>query len=166
MDMLPLPVLEASKPSQDDIRILTPEEIQQYVKPGYDATGNPLPNSAESLFVGVIRDGKVVASLGLQIKLHAQPLQIEDGYASVLPSLIATAEKIILERSGPQWVYLFAPAGKLAQIAHHFGMQTEQWVVMSKLVAPEIPPKFNVVVEMTVPQMDLPLAPEPEGTVQ
>ena len=82
MKMLPI---ESPVPA-DDIRELTPEEIRKYVEPGYLATGNVLPNPAQSTFVGVIRGGRVVASLGLQVKLHAQPLQIEEGHASVLPA--------------------------------------------------------------------------------
>jgi len=158
--MIPLIPPPISESLTDDIRELTPEEIAKYVKPGYDATGNTLPDPRYSTFVGVIKAGRVVASIGLQIKLHAQPLQIEDGYANVLPLLIRRTEEIILSRSGPQWVYLFTPAGKLTQLASHFGMQLEPWCVLSKLVAPEIPSKFEAVSEMKVPQMDLPLSDE------
>jgi hypothetical protein len=156
IDMLPPPTT-ASQPEGDCVRQLTPEEIQQYVKPGYDATNNPLPDPAYSTFVGVLRRGRVVASIGLQLKLHAQPLQIEDGYASVLPQLVEGAEKIILERTGPQWVYLFTPAGRLAQIASAMGMQLEPWVVMSKLVAPPQPSRIVVddIPSLTVEPEDL-----------
>ena len=144
IDMLPLPTTP-TQPEGDCERELTPEEIQQYVKPGYDATNNPLPDPAISTFVGVFRGGKVVASIGLQLKLHAQPLQIEDGHASVLPMLVKAAERIILQRTGPQWIYLFTPAGRLAQIASSMGLQLEPWVVMSKLV--NYPEPSRVVVD-------------------
>ena len=156
MKMLPV---EDPRPS-DDVRELTPEEIKKYVEPGYLATNNSLPDPRTSTFVGVIREGRVVASLGLQVKLHAQPLQIEDGYASVLPALVRGAEDLILKRTGPQWVYLFAPAGKLAQIASCFGMQLEPWVVMSKLVMPEAPAKQPI--ELVPPLEDV----QAEGDVQ
>lgn len=144
IDMLPPPTIPTT-PEGDCERELTAEEIQQYVKPGYDATNNPLPDPAISTFVGVFRGGRVVASIGLQLKLHAQPLQIEDGHASVLPVLVAAAERIILQRTGPQWVYLFSPAGRLAQIAQHMGLALEPWVVMSKLVT--YPEPSRVVVD-------------------
>jgi len=143
IDMLPPPITP-TQPEGDCERELTPEEIQQYVKPGYDATNNPLPDPAISTFVGVIRGGRVVASIGLQLKLHAQPLQIEDGHANVLPALVKAAERIILQRTGPQWVYLFSPAGRLAQIASAMGMQLEPWCVMSKLVTYPEPSRMVV----------------------
>ena len=156
LDMLPPPTLPSS-PEGDCERELTPDEIQQYVKPGYDATNNPLPDPAISTFVGVLRGGKVVASIGLQLKLHAQPLQIEEGHANVLPALVSAAERIILQRTGPQWVYLFAPAGRLAQIASAMGMQLEPWVIMSKLVTHPEPSRVVVddVPSLTVDSSDL-----------
>ncbi len=156
IDMLPPPITP-TQPEGDCERELTPEEIQQYVKPGYDATNNPLPDPAISTFVGVIRGGRVVASIGLQLKLHAQPLQIEDGHANVLPALVEAAERIILQRAGPQWIYLFSPAGRLAQIAQHMGMGLEPWCVMSKLVT--YPEPSRVVVD-EVPSLTV----EPEDT--
>src|ERR1700685_1880416 len=132
LDMLPPPIPDI-QPEGDCERELTPNEIQQYVKPGYDATNNPLPNPATSTFMGVFRGGKVVATLGIQLKLHAEPLQIEPGHGAVLPALVASAEKLILQRAGSQYVYLFAPAGRVAQMAQAMGLQLEPWVVLSKL---------------------------------
>ena len=139
MDFLPLP-----KDVENTERELTREEVEKYVKPGFDATGNPLPDPSISTFVGVIRGGKVVASLCLQVKLHAQPLQIEEGWGSVLPALVKAAEEIIITRCGAQWVYLFCPAGRLSQLAQTMGLQLEPWCVLSKLVAPEIPVKMSI----------------------
>lgn len=136
MDFLPPPTV-----NEDSVRVLTPEEILSYVKPHYDATGNPLPDPAISTFVGVIRSGKVVAALGLQLKLHAQPLMVDEGQAAVLPALIHGAEQHILRQCGPQWTYLFVPDGRLAELAEAFEMTREPWVVMSKLVMPAAPPK-------------------------
>jgi hypothetical protein len=156
IDMLPPPNITV-QPEENCERELTAEEIQRYVKPGYDATNNPLPDPSISTFVGVFRGGKVVASIGLQLKLHAQPLQIEEGHAGVLPVLVAAAERIILQRTGPQWVYLFAPAGRLSQMASALGLQLEPWVVMSKLVT--YPEPSRVVVDdmpsLTVDASDL-----------
>lgn len=142
MDMLPPPAQSVSV--TDCERELTAEEIQSFVAPQYAATGNSLPDPANSTFIGVIRGGEVVAALGLQLKLHAQPLMISDGHSAVLPLLVKTAESIILSRIGPQWVYLFCPAGRLSQIAQSMGMQLEPWCVLSKLVAPEMPAKISV----------------------
>lgn len=155
IDMLPPP--STTQPTIDCERELTQEEIQQYVKPGYDATNNPLPDPAVSTFVGVFRGGRMVASIGLQLKLHAQPLQIEDGHANVLPALVRAAEDIILKRAGCQWIYLFSPPGRLAQIASAMGMQLEPWVVMSKLVTPPEPSRVIVdgVPSLTVEPEDI-----------
>jgi len=138
---------KASSPSTTQFRPLTPDEIESSVKPDYDVTGNPLPDPSISTFIGALQDFQVIAYLCLQVKLHAQPLVIRDGHQSVLKSLVAAAERYILATVGPQWVYLFTPAGKLAQLASTMGMQLEPWVVMSKLVQPEAPakPAFEIV---------------------
>jgi hypothetical protein len=127
----------APDPNAIERRRLTPAEVDKFVKPYYDRSENPLPNPANSFFMGVVIGGDVVASLCIQAKLHAQPLIIENGYQSVLAGLVAEAEAEILRAAGPSWVYLFAPAGKLAQLATSLGMQMEPWVVMSKYVQPE-----------------------------
>jgi hypothetical protein len=138
--MIP-PVPIAPREIVDEYRELTTEEIEQYVKPHYEASGNSLPDPRYATFVGIIRDGVVLASLGVQVKLHAQPLILSEGHANLLPRLVSLAEETILRKSGPQWVYLFAPAGKLTQLAQSMGMQLEPWCVLSKLVAPELPEK-------------------------
>jgi len=126
-----------------EFRSLRPEEIEPICGPDYAASGNPLPDPRYSTFLGAFNtDGSCVAYLCLQIKLHAQPLVIRDGWARVLPGLVAAAEAHILSTAGPQWVYLFAPAGKLSALAQSLGMQMEPWVVLSKLVQPPIPEKF------------------------
>jgi len=148
MDFLPLPNTE----SGDAVRELTPEEIESYVRPKYEATGNPLPHPSEYSFIGVIRGGQVVAALGVGVKIHAEPLMIDPGYGSVLPALVSAVEKHILSRCGPQYVYLFAPAGRTAQLAQAMGMQLEPWVVMSKLVMPKTPHKTPV--ELPLPALE------------
>lgn len=128
----------------EEARELTVEEIRQYVEPHYLASGNNLPDPRCSTFVGILRDGVVLASLGIQAKLHAQPLIISEGHGGLLPRLVRLAEETILAKSGPQWVYLFAPAGKLSQLAQSMGMQLEPWVVLSKLIQPEPPEKLAI----------------------
>lgn len=140
IEFLPAP---GSAP-EDYERELTPEEIESYVKPKYEAAGSPLPNSGESIFIGLIRGGKIVGALGVQVKIHAEPLMLDPGYAAALPALVKAAESHILSKCGPQYVYLFTPAGRIAQLAVSMGMQLEPWVVMSKLVMPEVPTKTPV----------------------
>ena len=139
IDMLPPP--EMLVPGADEVRVMTPEEIAAE-EPMFLANGTPLPNPATCVFIGVFRGGKRVAFLALQVRLHAEPMYIEPGHSDVLTKLVRFAEKFILEKTGPQWVYLFAPAGRVAQLAAAMGMQQEPWVIMSKLVAPEIPDKI------------------------
>ncbi len=139
----------ASSPPTDKIiiRPLTPEEIAEHVAPDYFATGNPLPDPAISTFLGLFTPDGKVSYLCLQLKLHAQPLVLRPGHQQFLSALVHAAESHILSTVGPTWVYLFTPAGKLAQIASAMGMQLEPWVVMSKLVQPEAPakPAFEIV---------------------
>ena len=130
-----------------ETRVLTEAEVLKYIHPIYQERGQPLPNPAVSTFIGVVRAGKVVAFLGIEAKLHAEPLWIEDGEASHLIPLVHKAEEFILSRCGPQWVYVFAPPGKVARIAEHMGMTLEPWCVYTKLVAPPIPPKPLVTLE-------------------
>lgn len=144
--------------SAEEFRVLTPEEIQtvEYV---FTEKGVSLPDPAASTFVGCVKAGKVVAFLVLQLKIHAQPLWIEDGHAAVLTQLVAKTEQTIIERVGPQWVYLFSPAGRLAQLAQSMGMQLEPWVVLSKLVVPDQP-------ILPAPIQPADLTESAEGTIQ
>jgi len=129
--------LEYLQPSTEhDIRVLTPEEIAT-VEHYFSDAGVNLPSPQESVFVGIVKDGKVMGFIVIQIRLHAEPLVLEPSQAFLLPALIRKAESVILERCGPQLVYLFAPAGKISQLAASFGMQMEPWVVMSKFVVPD-----------------------------
>ncbi len=134
--MLPLP----TKPLEDDTRVMTPEEVAAQ-RPIFEAANANIPDPATSVFIGAFRGGKCVAFLVLQIKLHAEPMYIEEGHAAVMAPLVHAAERYILEKVGPQWVYLFAPAGRVSQMAQSMGMQLEPWVVLSKLVTPPVPDK-------------------------
>lgn len=137
------PLDDAPQETGISYRELTPEEIKS-VEPVFAATGNPLPDPGISTFVGAVEDGKVVGFLVLQVKLHAQPMWIEDGKSQVFAPLVAEAERTILKKAGPTWVYLFAPAGRLSQLAQSMGLGLEPWNVLSKLVQPETPAKISV----------------------
>ena len=138
------PLLPPTEPQSGiSYRELTPEEIKS-VEPIFTATGNPLPDPGISTFVGAVENGKVIGFLVLQVKLHAQPMWIEEGHSQIFSPLVAEAERTILKKAGPQWVYLFVPAGRLSQLAQSMGMGLEPWNVLSKLVQPEIPKKIGV----------------------
>ena len=156
IDMLPKPTEQ--KVSNDSIRLLTPEEIKS-VEHIFTAQGASLPNPSVSVFIGAVKDGKVLGFLVLQLKLHAEPMYIEDGHSDLFLPLVSAAESHILKTTGPQWVYLFAPAGKVAQLATKIGMQVEPWVVLSKLVYPEMPTKSPVELQPIL-QENLPLEDE------
>jgi hypothetical protein len=130
-------------PKGEEIRELTPDEIEGYVRPQYALTGNVVPDPSVCTFIGIVRGGEVIAFLGLQIKLHSQPLWIKEGESARFTSLVHKAEEIILKKCGPQWVYLFCPPGRLVELAKHMDMTQEPWVVMSKLVMPPVPLKFE-----------------------
>lgn len=125
----------SNTPPADGVRVLTQEEIQT-VAHIFTQAGASLPDPAMSVFIGSVVGGEVVAFLVLQVRLHAEPMWIKDGHSTVFSSLVTAAERHILKTTGPQWVYLFAPAGRVQQLAHVAGMQMEPWVVMSKLVVP------------------------------
>lgn len=135
IEFLPPPV---SQPPEAGLqfRELTPTEIAS-TEHIFRATGNPLPDPAISTFIGAVEGGKVLAFLVLQIKLHAQPMWIEDGHSELFSRLVKTAEQTILRKCGATWVYLFvAPDTVLEDLAEVSGMAKEPWAVMSKLVAP------------------------------
>lgn len=141
MELLPKPVIET--PNRDGVRELTQDEIKT-VEHVFTATGNPLPDPQISTFVGAVKDGKVVGFLVLQVKLHAEPMWIEEGHSDVFTPIVHAAERTILSKAGPQFVYLFAPAGRVSQLAQSMGMQLEPWNVLSKLVQPDVPSKQPV----------------------
>lgn len=151
LELLPLPKPPAP---EMEIREMTPEEVLE-LKPIFEQRGGALPDPSISSFIGVFKRGTRVAFLCLQLKLHAQPLMIEEGHSEVFKPLISEVEKFILKKCGPQWVYTFTPAGKLTQLAQAMGMQLEPWCVMSKLVVPEAPPK-DVTVTFDIPEMPNP----------
>jgi hypothetical protein len=132
---------------------MTPAEVA-LEEPIFVENGSSLPDPATSVFLGVFRNGQRVAFLVLQLKLHAEPLYVEPGHSAVFAPLVKAAEDYILANAGPQWVYLFAPAGRISQLAASMGMQMEPFVVMSKLVAPPIPSKGPVEFNVPTPPPD------------
>jgi hypothetical protein len=141
IDLLPKPIIVRpdSEPAPTEIRELTAEEVDGYVRPEFESRGYPLPNPAMSTHVGIVDNGKVVGFLTLQVKLHAQPVSIDQAHRHMFAALCSKAEEVILQKIGPQWVYLFAPAGHMSQLAQSMGMQLEPWCVLSKFVQHETP---------------------------
>jgi hypothetical protein len=153
IDMLPPPQLTI--PGGLEIRIMTPEEVEAE-KVLFAGRGAIWPNPTSSVFMGAFKDGKRVAFLVLQVQLHAEPLYIEEGHSGVLSSLVSKCQEYILDRVGPCAVYLFAPAGRITQLATSYGFKLEPWNVMSCIVQhPE--PVNGVGIE---------LMPESESVVQ
>jgi len=142
IEMLPPPIATETPKSKDGVRELTADEIKT-VEYLFTEKGHPLPNPNESTFVGYIREGKVIGFIVLQIKLHAEPMWIENGHSDIFSALVREAERTVLRRCGPAWVYTFAPAGKVSQLAQAAGMQLEPWNVFSVLVMPETPSKTS-----------------------
>ena len=128
---------QPGQPPTHEYRELTPEEITQVAKV-FNDKGASLPDPRHSTFVGALEDGKVIGFLVLEVKLHAQPLWIDTGRSAIFPALCAAAEKVILEKVGSCWVYLFTQPGRMTQMALTQGMQVEPWTVLSKLVMPDV----------------------------
>ena len=144
IDMLPPPVLsnplKRAEPAKAEIeyRELTPTEIAT-VEHVFMAAGAVLPDPRFSTFVGAVQGDKVLGFIVLQLRLHAEPMWIEGGHSDLFQPIIKQAEATVLARSGPQWVYLFTPAGRTTQLAASMGCKLEPWCVMSKLVTHEVP---------------------------
>lgn len=123
--------------SPADVRELTADEVQSQIRPLFESNGARLPDPAISTFIGAVRDGKVVGFLCLQAVLHAEPMWIADGESAIFSRIVSEAERSILAKCGPQNVFLFAPAGRISQLAQLCGMAVEPWVVLSKFVKPD-----------------------------
>jgi len=153
LNLLPPP---SGAPAELEVRELTLAEIAT-TESVFKEAGASLPDPATSTFIGAIEGGKVVGFLVLQLRLHAEPMWIEPGKSQLFTQLVHAAEEAILRRAGPQYVYTFCPAGRVSQLAQSMGMQMEPWVVMSKLVMPEVPAKPALNLELPVD----PAEPEP-----
>lgn len=130
------------EPIQDPLspvsyRVLTPEEIER-VKPIFDERKVAMPQGG--IFIGAIENGRVIGFLVLQLKLHAEPMWIAPGKSQIFPSLVATAENYILQNSGPAYVYLFAPEGRVSEMAEAMGMTHNSEQIWYKLLG-NIPPR-------------------------
>jgi hypothetical protein len=142
-----------------EVRELTKEEIAT-VEHIFTERGHALPNPVQSTFVGAVKDGKVLGFIVLQVKLHCEPIWIEQGHSDLFTHLARVGEQIILKKIGSCWVYMFTPAGRASQLAMAMGFQMEPFCIMSKLVVPDIPGK-------PVVSLDLPLEDTPvDGGVQ
>jgi hypothetical protein len=139
MDMLPLPV---DALPELEIRELTLDE-RDLIKPVFQVQNTEMPDPRYSTILGVIRKGKIVGFGVLQLKLHAEPVYLEDGESGQFIPLVSAMEKTALQKCGPCWVYLFAPAGRVTKLAQTMGLQLEPWCVLSKLVTPEAPPRSD-----------------------
>lgn len=150
LDMLPLPARgeepreqtrDAVLDTPSPVRLLTPEEVAS-LAPIFAEAGGQMPAPEHSFVLGsVTPEGKVVAFLVVQLRVHAEPMWVEKGYERMFSSLVHTAEQTIAERvPGGCDVFLFAPAGKVSMLASRAGMRLEPWTVWSKHVEGVIAP--------------------------
>jgi len=119
-----------------EIRELTLDEIQT-LAPDFEPYG--LPDPRTSMAVGIVRDGRVLGYQFTKLMVHVQPTKLDDSLAHLFSALCRKTEEVILQKSGPTWVYVFAKPGRMAALCESRGMEVEPWVVMSKLVKPELP---------------------------
>lgn len=139
MEMLPIP--ESVDASGPEIRVLTDVELKS-LAPRFEAHGGTVPPDCGG--VGIFVNGLLVGFQLVQLRLHVQPTEIDTGYSHLFPALCRATEAAILARFGPQWVYVFTTPGRMAALAESRGMVVEPWVVLSKLVQPEIPTRPTV----------------------
>jgi hypothetical protein len=131
----------------DDIRELTPEEIAT-LAPFFTERGVSMPNAGNSIFVGAIRQGRVVAFQCLQLILHCEPVFIEQGFSHLFLPLWQKAEEILLAKCGPQWMYVCAPTERIQKLAESQGFEAKPWVILSKLIKPREPKPLAVFMEL------------------
>lgn len=137
-----------------EIRELTVDEIQTLSQIFID-NGTALPDLRTATFIGAVQDGEVLGFMVLQMKLHAEPMWIKSGHSQLFTSIVREAENVILKKAGPQWCYLFTPAGRVTQMAAAMGMKPEPYIIMSKLVMPEAPARPLIL--MPEDESDIPI---------
>ncbi len=128
-------VTEHPVPSGIQYRLLTPDEILT-LKPIFDSQGATLPAGH---YIGAIEGHRIIGFIVLQLKLHAEPMWLER--PEIFKSLVSATEQYILQQNGPTWVFLFAPEGRVADLAEASGMTKETQPIFYKLVTPSVPAK-------------------------
>lgn len=120
-------------------RVLTAEEVET-LRPFFEERGATLPSPDIAFFVGCVEDGKIVAWQCVQGVCHVDPLYIEPGHQAKFSTLVHTAEAEIKRRiKEPCVAFLFAPPGRVEELAEAMGLRREPWVVMSKTIEPAGP---------------------------
>lgn len=117
------------------IRELTVEECK-LLEPIFHAQGVELPDPATSTIIGAIDEaGKVTENFIVgQLRLHTEPLVLQPGCGHLFRPLARALYDKIATSVGTVDVYLFAPDGKVAQMAEVMGMDKEPWAVYSTRV--------------------------------
>lgn len=117
------------------VRELTVEECK-LLEPIFHAQGVELPDPATSTIIGAIdQDGKVTENFIVgQLRLHTEPLVLQPGCEHLFRPLARALYDKIATSVGTVDVYLFAPDGKVAQMAEVMGMDKEPWAVYSTRV--------------------------------
>jgi len=117
------------------VRPLTMEEIDRIVAPEFAARGNQLPDPAQSIFFGVVRDGHPTGSfITLQLRLHADPVLLVEGDQAALGMLVQAVKQHVVQHLEVADVYVFTPPGNTQELARLFDMQPEPWTVFAKRV--------------------------------
>jgi hypothetical protein len=115
-----------------EIRQLTPEEYAS-LAPRFESRGFPLPTTATA--TGIFDQGKMVGYQVIQVRLHAQPTEIDQGYSHLFSALCRKSEEVILQSCGPSWVYVFVEPGDMEKLVQSRGLVQEPWTVYSKLIS-------------------------------
>jgi hypothetical protein len=126
-----------SLPPVTEYRPLTTEEIAS-LRPIFEAQGVGLPSG---IYMGAVEGSRVIGFLVLQLKLHSEPMWIEPGRSQIFHALVGAAENYILANSGPTWVYLFAPEGRVSELAEAMGMTRNDEQIYYKLIERPTPPR-------------------------
>lgn len=139
IELLPISPNETEPVAKENaaisIRQLTPEEYMA-LSPRFESRGHQLPDPSTASAVGIFEDGKLVGYQVLKLMLHAQPTEIDEGYAQHFSALCKASEDLIRDKIGHAWVYVFCPH-RLVRLCESRGMAEEPWIVMSKEILPK-----------------------------
>lgn len=128
-------------PSKSDnpvVRVLTLDEIKQYVEPVFTENGALLPSWTNSFFVGAVDDsGKVLCFITVQSVIHTEPMYAGPGASHFIPRVVKAAQAEVERVLGQCKVYFTADDERVVQLAERLGMQREPGIVLTKWVGPE-----------------------------
>lgn len=141
-----LPLLDLSLPpirrvpkSDTEFRVLTLDEIKEFIEPIFTKNAALIPSPESSFFFGAVRDGRVLGWITVQSVIHVEPMYVEPGESALLPRIVSGAKDEVFRVLGQCKVYLTAEDDRVIRLAEYIGMTREPGVAMTMWVDPAMP---------------------------